>query len=270
MYKPDSNLLEMVAHYDVMNFGQEIKKLRERLHLTQKEVADATGATTNSVSKWERLSTIDGIYAKNLRKLAEVLKTTPEELAKLSPPRRIEQSIGDPISRRLPVINKAPAGPVVDYDECGVDTGIGMSYIDRQGESDPNAFVVVVTGDSMNKSFNEGDFVVFLPMDPDGHTHNGRVPVAEGHICYIRFSAESKYTGCTIAAVHRMKDGTIKLVKENKKYKPMIVRPDEIANMAAYGSMRRIGLPGQIRLYPPTDQLQMAGAREGQVHPSYD
>jgi SOS-response transcriptional repressor LexA len=249
------------------HFGEQIKKLRQAKHMTLEQLAARADVSYKQAWTWEQLET-PRMQGRNYKALAEAIGMSTGELDKAWRSQKIEQSIGDPVRRGIPVINKAPAGRVIDFDECGPDTGIGHWYIDREGITDPNAFAVVITGDSMNKTFKEGDFVIFLPCDPDGHTHNGRVPVPDGHICYVRFAADSKHEGCTVAELWRGKDGKVKLVKENKKYSPMTVGAEEIASVAAYASLRRNGLSGQVRTYQGREQHQVAGGREGQLHPS--
>ena len=82
----------------------------------------------------------------------------------------------------VPVINKAPAGPPVDYQEFGVDSGLGYEYVPRStGQRDEVLFAVVVFGDSMSPAYREGDLVIFRPIAIDE-------PIPDGSAVFVRFS----------------------------------------------------------------------------------
>lgn len=55
--------------------GQRIRARRDELHLTQREVADTLEIAVETVRAWEKNRIVPG--ATNLRKLADLLNTTP-------------------------------------------------------------------------------------------------------------------------------------------------------------------------------------------------
>jgi hypothetical protein len=161
---------------------------------------------------------------------------------------------------------------VTNYEECSItDSGQGHWYVHRAGIEDPNAFAVIVTGNSMEPTLMEGAICIFSPMDNDGHTHFRRIKVEEGHIIFIRFSSDSRFEGCAIARWHR-KGEKMELRKDNKAHKGMSVEPEEVARIAAL--VRYDPLPGVTAMFHGNEQNQSFGGAEtqieGQIHPDYD
>lgn len=252
------------------HFGKTLKRLRDGKHLSRSELAQAAGVTERQVYTWEN-SANASMQQANYRALATALGLTPEALDHEWRATKIEQSVGDPIRRWIPLINKAPAGNIVDYSECStVDSGQGHWYIPREGIDDPHAFAVCVIGDSMKPKLQAGDYAIFSPMDMDGHILHKRVKVAEGHVVYIRFGPEAPAEGCTIGRVFA-KNGKLKIAKDNKDYKPIICEPSHIVGMAALIRIVRDEIPNATPLAHGREQLDSKGEggtqREGQIHP---
>jgi SOS-response transcriptional repressor LexA len=125
----------------------------------------------------------------------------------------------------VPIINKAPAGLPFDYEEYGIDSGIGFEYIPRsQGMEGELLFAVIVIGDSMSPVFLEGDLVIFRPVRQDE-------PVPDGSAVFVRFTAERQH-GCTFKSVWRRSDGRLDLRPENPTHKTIIASGSEIERMA--------------------------------------
>jgi SOS-response transcriptional repressor LexA len=125
----------------------------------------------------------------------------------------------------VPIINKAPAGSPVDYEEYGIDSGVGFEYIPRTvGMEGELLFAVIVIGDSMSPVFVEGDLVIFRPIRQDDI-------IPDGSHVFVRFTAERKHT-CTFKSVYRRADGKLELRPENPGYVTIIATGDEIERMA--------------------------------------
>lgn len=251
-------------------FGETIKRLRESRGWTQEVLAMHAEASTKSISIWEGLAspTIQGIKLFNL---AKAFGMSVDDLKREWRKPAIQQSIGDPVRRGIPVINKAPAGTVVDFRECSMaDSGQGSWYVSREGIDDPNAFAVVVTGDSMTPFLPDGGIAIFSPMDMDGHIRHDRRKVPEDHVLFVRFGPDAPEDGCCIAR-WSMKGGKVKLTKDNKKYKSITCEPEWIVRMAALIS--HDDFPGVRKTFAANQQLDSKGEMdtqvEGQVHPDY-
>ena len=125
----------------------------------------------------------------------------------------------------IPIINKAPAGNPTDYEEYGIDSGVGFEYIPRsEGMEGELLFAVIVIGDSMSPVFREGDLVIFRPVRQDE-------PVADGSAVFVRFTAEKEHA-CTFKSVWRRSDGRLDLRPENPVHQTIIVAGHEIERMA--------------------------------------
>jgi transcriptional regulator with XRE-family HTH domain len=234
------------------HFGETIRRLREvRFHWSQAELAERIGSDRQHVSRIEAKS-LATIRQETYRKLAQAFDMSVEQLDREWRGTKIPQTQGAP--GLVPVINRAPAGIVVNYDESGVDSGQGRFYIERAGVSDPNAFAVVVIGDSMEGELTEGDYAIFSPMHMDGTLINmPAVKIEEGHTVFVRFSQDSRHEGCTLAMLYRLSDGRIELRKRNKKYKPIVVAPEEIAGMSALNQVRQNKIPGMMAEFEAFD-----------------
>jgi SOS-response transcriptional repressor LexA len=129
---------------------------------------------------------------------------------------------------QIPIINQMPAGPPIDYQEYGIDSSVGYEYVPRSadmvGLENDILFAVIVVGDSMIPTWNEGDLVIFRPMRPEDC-------VPDGSPVFVRFSAEHNHT-CTFKRLWTSPDGQIELRPENPKHQIMIVPPQEIDRMA--------------------------------------
>jgi len=135
----------------------------------------------------------------------------------------------------IPVINSAPAGPVVNYEEYGVDSTQGFRYIDRGTLEGDHLFAVEVVGHSMEPTIFEGDTLVFRWMNG----HDGHPPLAPGQVVFVRFTQESGHDGCTIARWTTRESGrVIRLIKDNEKY-PAIEVPREHVEQVGRAEERR-------------------------------
>ena len=148
----------------------------------------------------------------------------------------------------IPVVNQAPAGPPVDFEDHGVDSRTGFDYVARSpGLADgPDAegrlFAVVIVGTSMVPTYRPGDLVVFRPVDPEA-VADGATPLADGSPVFVRFTADRDH-GCTVKAIHRRTDGRFDLRPENPAHPTAIAGPWEMARLAVAVEVR----PGHCRV----------------------
>jgi SOS-response transcriptional repressor LexA len=126
----------------------------------------------------------------------------------------------------VPIINKAPAGGPIDYEEFGIDSGVGYEYIPRSaGMIDGDVlFAVIIIGDSMSPAYREGDLVIFRPVRQDES-------LPDDSPIFVRFTADRDHT-CTFKNVWRRTDGRLELRPLNPRFATMIVPPIEIDRMA--------------------------------------
>jgi SOS-response transcriptional repressor LexA len=177
----------------MQKFCNNLRMLRLRLGLTQEQLADKLGFSTSSIAHWETIPKLPS--PKKLRMLADKLGCT------------IPYLIGDEIQNTLPDPHQSPAIPtgkvttqrvfqeipVVSWARAGVASDYAdlCNQIDETIPSeckDPNAFALIIEGDSMEPKFEAGYRVIF---SPNNEPRNGDFVVArlkEGHgVLFKRF-----------------------------------------------------------------------------------
>ena len=231
-----------------------IRELREENGWTQTEFAERINAASTkinaqagrsesanlkvdqtTVSRWESGTRPAPTHAR--RAIAHAGGLTLEDFDDRWRADTIDRTDGDESGNRgIPVINRAPAGVVVNYEEYGVDSGQGFTYIDREDVSDPLAFAVIVVGDSMEPSIREGDILVFSPLG----VPRPRVILEPQMVTFIRFSEDSaKRGGCCIARFAETDNKTLSFTKDSPKHDPFTVPREDIAQLAVAIDQRR-------------------------------
>ena len=218
--------------------GPAIKKLRELRGWTTAELAaqvqkaaEASGTVpkgigTSDINRMER-----GLYAVPMNKqrlLATVFGMSLDEFEKEWRSAVVPRTQGGP---GIPVINRAPAGGVIDYEEYGVDSGQGWEYIDRAGIDDDLAFAIEVVGDSMEPALYAGDRVVFTSMN----LPKPRAKLEDGCVVFVRFGPKdhepSRMRGCTLGRWHTDGD-QVTITKDNPRHRPVFCDRREIEQLA--------------------------------------
>lgn len=69
-------------------------------------------------------------------------------------------------SRRIPLIGLAQAGGEGFFDDAGFPVGGSWDEISLPEISDPNAYALEISGDSMEPVFRDGDVVIVSPASP--------------------------------------------------------------------------------------------------------
>lgn len=124
----------------------------------------------------------------------------------------------------IPVINQAPAGSPRDYEEYGLDSGLGFEYIPRREGQDGPLFAVVIVGDSMFPAYGSGDLVVFRPVNPDE-------AVPDATPVFVRFGA-SRDHGCTFKRAYGAEEGWMEFRPDNPRHSSIFARREEIDRLA--------------------------------------
>lgn len=152
-----------------MELSKSIKHHRIKLGLTQAELASKLGLTYSSVSQWESGRAVP--RAPMMQKLATVLETTVADLmgeeAQGVRPRPAEYAT-------LPVLVAGHAGEFTD--EFGPDevADVPLSVLERV--NDPDAYLMRVRGDCMNRRFCDGENAL---LSPRCEPRNGDAVAAE-------------------------------------------------------------------------------------------
>ena len=142
----------------------QVKKMRERAGLTQKQLAEKIGTSQQQIARFEAGTEV---RASTLVKLSEALDVSISSLLGLTD--ALYPRITAP--GKLPVVGRIAAGTP---NEAIYDSG---SYKDTEESlllAHPHAFWLTVNGNSMNRLFPDGTLVL---IDPDAEVRNGDVAV---------------------------------------------------------------------------------------------
>ena len=204
-----------------------IYELRTERGWTMRDLAEKVGMAHTGVSRRE-----SGDFKRwgnsERKRFAAAFGISLNKFDGLWQSHQINQSKG---GHGIPVINRAPAGKVVDYEEYGVDSGQGFEYIDQGDLKGDHLFAVIVAGDSMEPTVYEGDYLIFEPMDRE-FSGRGNQDFKSGSLVFVRFDHLYKDGGCTIARAHPLSGGSFLLAKDNTKHPVLTVQRDQIIQMA--------------------------------------
>lgn len=144
--------------------GKRIKDLRKQKKLTQTDLSKLTGYKQNTISSHENGTR--GLDELDIMNYCEALGVTPTDLFQKEQP-QIETL---PV-KKIPVVSQISAGLPIYSEENLVD----YIYFSKEKLSDDKEeFGLKVSGDSMNKIFDEGDVVV---IEKDSIVENGQLGV---------------------------------------------------------------------------------------------
>jgi phage repressor protein C with HTH and peptisase S24 domain len=137
-----------------------IDGLAARHSLSPSGLAKRAGLDATTFNKSKR-STRDGkLRWPSTESVAKVLEATGatlgEFLAEL--PNSANTS-----RQRIPVIGCAQAGSAGYFDDAGYPTGSGWDEVVFPDVTDPNAYALVVSGDSMEPLYRDGDRIIVSP-----------------------------------------------------------------------------------------------------------
>ena len=205
--------------------GQRIKVLREHLGLSQEEFATKIGLSRKMLSRYEQGKNVP--TEKTLRLIEQTFSVNPEwlrhgkgEMFKPKPKSNLEFLGAVPFDFvLLPV-------PVVDT-EVGAGRGL-YAALSQPSEiktvwvpkkyANHRLFFFRVNGDSMKPRLQNKDWVV---ADLDASVKNGDLVVAE-----------LKNDEIMVKKYRKKREGFVILESYNPDYEPIIVKPEDIKNIA--------------------------------------
>ncbi len=195
---------------------QVLKELREEVGITASELARRLGISQSVISRRE--SGQQRWTPFEIKRAADVLDTSLEAIS-----RRMSAAAQPADSVGIPVINRAPAGHAIDYEEYGVLAGQRFEYLDREAATlCQGLLAVVVVGRSMSPLLEEGDTIILRPVpmeDPES-------VVSPGKIVFVRLgTSEYADEGCMLAQWWPVKEqpSMVRLHKVNPEYPGRIV-----------------------------------------------
>lgn len=206
-----------------MTIGERIKKKREELKLSQEQLAEIMGyKSKTSIHKAEQ--GITDLPQSKIIEFARALKTTPSYL--MGWEEKIEKSNAIILDKSqfiyVPVYGKASAG----NGYINMDTVLYDKLIHINGYSH-DSFLIEVSGDSMEPTILDGEFVL---VDPT------RTEICEGKIYVITYNGETY-----IKMIEKHEEDEIVLLKSvNQKYRDKIIKKEEFENVKIEGRVVKV------------------------------
>ena len=203
-----------------MTTGKRIKQLREKMGLTQENVAKRIGVATQTIFKYEK-EIVTNIPLENIQKLADIFGISPAELMgwnnsfDLIPVRL----------RNLPLIGDIACGKPITAEQ----SYDGYTTADSDMKVD---FALRCKGDSMiNARIYDGDIVFIREQDM----------VQNGEIAAVVIGDEA-----TLKRVYYYpEDNKMVLSAENSAYAPLVFQGDELEDIRIIG--KAIAFQSEIR-----------------------
>lgn len=186
-----------------MEFKERITYMMNRRGVANAaELSRMTGLTQVAIRNYMRGIKVPNAQA--LVKLARALNTTTDYLLTGSPLRQ----------NRIPLLSKIPGGNPVAFTDGEYPAGFGEEYVDRGDVNDPNAFALIVDGDSMSPRINSGDIVIISP----------NTPVDSRAIAVVSINDDEH----TMKRVIYLDGDKILLQPENDTYNPIVIDKNEL------------------------------------------
>lgn len=205
-----------------MEINEIIKKRRKELGLTLKQVAEQLGVSESLISRYESKD-VKNMGIDKIAPLAKVLKCTPAYLMGWE-----EKLVSNAVILDksqfiyVPVYGKASAG----NGYINMETVLYDKLIHINGYSH-DSFLIEVSGDSMEPTILDGEFVLVDPTYTE---------ICEGKIYVITYNNET-----FIKMIEKHEEDEIVLLKSiNQKYRDKVIRKDEFESVKIEGRVVKV------------------------------
>jgi len=186
-----------------MEFKERLNYMMKRRGIANAaELSRMTGLTQVAIRNYIRGIKVPNAQA--LVKLSRALNTTADYLLSGTPIR----------PDRIPLLSKIPGGSPVSFSDGEYPAGFGEEYVDRGDVTDPNAFALIVEGDSMSPRINSGDIVIIAP----------NTPIISRSIAAVTIRNEDH----TLKTVMFLNNGKVLLQPENDNYDPIVLDKNDV------------------------------------------
>lgn len=183
---------------------ERLRSVREQRNLSQKQVADYLGITSQAYGYYERGERNPG--SDNLRKLANYFDVSVDYLLGR------DQGQNQTNNRYIPLLGSVPAGvPIEAIEDIEEYIDIYPRFV-KHGE----LFALRVQGDSMEPDLRNGDIVV---IEKQEYVDNGDIAV-------VRVNGED----VTLKRVKLSQKGLM-LIPSNPAYDPVFFDSDQVATL---------------------------------------
>ena len=213
-----------------MTVGQRIRLTREKLGLTQENVAKIVGVAIQTIYKYEH-EIVTNIPLDKLEKIASALQTTPAYLMGWKEIEKQNDEIVDEVVKmlddpnylkrkkgvRIPVFGNVAAGvPILAIENYDRDDPDDWEEISEKMANTGDFIALRIHGDSMEPRMQEGD-VVIVRLQPNIET---------GDIAIVRINGDE----ATCKKIKKTPEG-LTLISTNPTYDPMFFTPKEVQTL---------------------------------------
>lgn len=210
-----------------MTVGERIKKKREKMNISQVDLARKIDCTKQTLYKYEN-SIITNIPSDKIEKIARVLLTTPAYLMGWEEPSPANKLDYSKISNIMPLPYKeGRTVPLIGSIACGTPI-LADENIEKEvmlPEDISADFCLHCKGDSMiNARIYDGD-IVFIRKQP---------MVENGEIAAVLIDEMADVSEATLKRVYIYED-KIMLIAENPAYPPMVYSNEDMNNVRIAG-----------------------------------
>ncbi|EKV27049.1 Phage repressor [Caenispirillum salinarum AK4] len=158
-----------------------IDRLAESKGLSPSGLARRAGLDSTTFNKSKRTTREGKPRWPSTESIAKILQATNTSLAEFTA--LVEgDGIGRPAPQTLPLIGFAQAGQAGYFDDAGWPVGAGWDEIRTPEVTDPHAYALEVSGDSMQPVYRDGDILVVAPDEAPRRGDRVVVRTMEGEV----------------------------------------------------------------------------------------
>lgn len=207
----------------------KLRKLRKGLRLTQAELAnllDIHRTYLVLIEKGKKIPSprLERAILEFMEKAEKQHAGAPALWARVNTSGQ-QAAHAEPATRRVPVVSWASAGAARAYEDLANQI---EEYVDTDCK-DPNAFSIIVEGDSMEEKFYAGDRVVFAPNLEPRNADAVVAKLTDGRVLFKFFYRTGP------------EGAKIRLVSQNPNYSPLeLERQDFVFIYPAWEVKRRL------------------------------
>ncbi|CAK0778006.1 DNA-binding protein [Azospirillaceae bacterium] len=167
----------MLKHSDIW---RAIDRLAAAKGLSPSALAKSAGLDPTTFNRSKRQGDEGKLRWPSTESISKILEATNTPLSAFL--QLFDNSQGQDVVQRIPVIGYAQAGNDGFFDEVGYPVGRGWDELLFPALGDPHAYALEISGDSMEPVYRDGDVVVVSPGAPYRRGDRVVVKTREGEV----------------------------------------------------------------------------------------
>lgn len=148
----------MLKHADIW---RAVDRLAAKYGLSASGLARRAGLDPTTFNKSKRITKEGKQRWPSTESVSKILEATGASLAEFVA--LVGEENSSAIAHRIPVIGYAQAGRAGYFDDAGYPTGSGWDEVLFPQVSDPHAYALEISGESMEPLYRDGDIIVVSP-----------------------------------------------------------------------------------------------------------